>query len=145
MTKNNFVTLFDKIMRKPFSTEELYRRAQTHNWDEGFKFLRNILEHQNCDRGTALMMYWNSNPEYFTKYESEDELQSWEKSNYRFIKMIEEKYPTIEQEFIIYDPYEDEKVGLHKGKFEVKKILPEIMYQKTKGSRYFKEVEKGIW
>lgn len=132
-------------MRKPFSTEELYRRAQTHNWSEGFRFLRNILEHQNCDRGTALMMYWNSNPEYFTQYESEDELQSWEKANYRFIKMIEERYPSIELEFIAYDPYEDEKVGLHKGKFEPKKKLPEIMYQKTKGSRNFKEVEKGIW
>ncbi len=132
-------------MRKPFSTEDLYRRAQTHNWEEGFRFLRNILEHQNCDKGTALMMYWNSNPEYFTRYESEEDAQSWERANYRFLKLIEEKYPKIDIEVITYDPHEDEKVGLYNKEFEPKQKLPDAMYQKTNGNRYFKEVEKGIW
>ncbi len=132
-------------MRKPINAEDLYRRAQTHDLSEGYLLLRNILKHQNCDRGTALMMYWRARPEYFTRYSKEDEIQRWERINYKFVKLIEEKYTTITNEVVIYDPHEDGKVGLYAGEFEPKYKIPEIMYQKTNGTRHFKEVEKGIW
>lgn len=70
-------------------TEKLYKKARRHNWDNGYEKLYKILEDKNCDKGTALMMYWLSCPQYFIQFANADECESYNRDNYLFVKHIE--------------------------------------------------------
>jgi hypothetical protein len=45
--------------------EELHIFAGNFNWDCGWEELVVVLEHPKCDYGTALMVYWLAQPDYF--------------------------------------------------------------------------------
>ncbi|NJL14093.1 MAG: DUF4274 domain-containing protein [Microscillaceae bacterium] len=120
--------------------EELFKKVNQYNWDEGFDWLYEVLQLDYCDKGTALMIYWLSRPEYFCQYANETEVKPWNEDNYKFVRFVEKIYPTISTEYIIYDPYEDKQIALYEGDFEIKSPLPQIMYQKTKGLLSYKDV-----
>ncbi|MDX1902624.1 MAG: hypothetical protein SFU27_00580, partial [Thermonemataceae bacterium] len=91
-------------------------------------------------RGTALMIYWLSRPEWFCQYQQETEIKPWEEENYKFIRFVEKMYPSISTEYIIYDPKDDKQIGLYTGDFAIKSTLPPIMYQTTRGQVYYKDI-----
>src|SRR6185369_13096232 len=106
----------------------------------GYKQLYKIIKDENCDKGTALFIYWMSRPEWYQKYSSFSEVQSHEKDAFLFLQFIEESYDKIKLEEIIYDPYEAGEVGLYEN--PIKRNLPEIMYKKTNGIIHYKDVVK---
>ncbi|MFK7747861.1 MAG: DUF4274 domain-containing protein [Kordia sp.] len=119
-------------------TENLYKRARKHNWDDGYTKLYKILENKNCDKGIALMMYWFSSPKYFTKFENEEECPSYNRDNYKFVKHVEKIYPTIEKEIIKYDPADDGMLG--RDSEIIKSPIPEIMFVPTNGIIDYKDI-----
>ncbi|MFK7935445.1 MAG: DUF4274 domain-containing protein [Saprospiraceae bacterium] len=121
-------------------TTKLYIKARNHNWDYGYFDLYETLYNTNCDKGIALMMYWFSKPEYFTQYQLKSEVPEFLIENYDFVKEIESYFGEIEKEIIIYDPFEDDLVGLYKD-LRVKLMIPKIMYDKTNGVVHFKELK----
>jgi hypothetical protein len=74
------------------SPEELHIFAGNFNWDCGWHELTVVLEDSRCDYGTALMVYWLGQPDYFyRKIElgeplSSDEIDTWER-----LKWLEER------------------------------------------------------
>lgn len=83
--ENQFLSEFNKIATK----EELHELAQNINWDGGYFELEQIISHPNIDRGTALLLYWYGEPQYFTKYSSAEEVEECNRQNYIFIKKVE--------------------------------------------------------
>lgn len=123
-------------------TEKLFRRASRYNWDDGYSSLKKMINSEYCDKGTALMIYWKSRPEWFRQYSEDSEVPSYQKENYLFIKFVEQQFMNINKEEIIYDPFEDNEVGLYDNDITYKMELPEIMYKKTNGTIHYKEVLK---
>ncbi len=125
--------------------ESLFKKVHQYNWDDGFEWLYEVVQSKYCDKGTALMIYWLSRPEWCSQYASESDVKPWDEDNYKFVRFVEKIYPTISLEHIIYDPYKDEQVGLYAGDFEVKTPLPELMYQKTTGNIHYKSLNLIVY
>lgn len=120
-------------------TEKLFKKARRHNWDDGYKKLYTILNDENCDKGTALMMYWLSCPQFFTQYANLEECPSYNRDNYLFVKHIEKIFKDIKKEIIIYSPTKDKRISSEEE--IIKDPIPKIMYEDTKGEIPFEEIE----
>lgn len=74
------------------SAEELHIFAGNFNWDCGWHELAVVLQNPRCDYGTALMVYWLGQPDYFyrkiemAKPLSPDEQETWQR-----LKWLEER------------------------------------------------------
>jgi hypothetical protein len=131
--------------KKLTDAEKLLRRANNHNWDEGYWVVEEIIENEHCDKGTALFIYWRSRPEWFRQYIEYSDVPDYEQEGYLFTKFVEQRFAQITKDEIIYDPFEAEEVGLYKNNITYKSELPEIMYKKTSGTIHYKKVlEKYI-
>jgi Domain of unknown function (DUF4274) len=51
----------------------LHRWAENHNWDDGHEYMKAVIEHPECDFGTALLVYWRNKPLWFTQYVGDEE------------------------------------------------------------------------
>jgi hypothetical protein len=88
--------------------EKLFLQVHLHNWDDGTDALARILGHRDCDRGTALLVYWRAQPEYYAAFASEADVPDVNREGYRFVRAVEARllagrYPEI----IAYDPADD--------------------------------------
>jgi hypothetical protein len=119
-------------------TEKLFKKARKHNWDNGYKKLYAILEDENCDKGTALMMYWLSCPQFFTQYANAAECPGYNRDNYLFVKHIEKIFPSIQKEIISYSPKADGRIGREEE--IIKDPIPALMYEDTKGTIPFQDI-----
>src|SRR5271155_3928056 len=50
--------------------DEWHRWAVDWNWDHGTELFWWIIAQPNCDRGTALSIYYTAQPDYFSRYAS---------------------------------------------------------------------------
>ena len=50
--------------------DEWHRWAISWNWDHGTELAEWIVDQPNCDRGTALSLYYMIQPDYYTRYAS---------------------------------------------------------------------------
>lgn len=68
--------------------------ALNWNWDDGFQPLQWIIRQNNCDKGTALFIYWHADPVVYCQYSDRSEVVLGGKNVelYDFIKEIEVKY-----------------------------------------------------
>jgi hypothetical protein len=68
---------FERVLAR-MSAEELHEFAEKMNWDGGgADRLMRVLAHPRCDRGTALMISWRTNPVYHaSKYGDRDGVKS---------------------------------------------------------------------
>lgn len=55
-------------MARATTPEELHQRALAFNWDDGAAAASRIALDPNCDRATALLMYWRGSPHYYRRY-----------------------------------------------------------------------------
>ncbi|MBC7876655.1 MAG: DUF4274 domain-containing protein [Anaerolineales bacterium] len=98
------------------TSEKLNEFAAHYNWDDGFEVPVWIINNPQCDRGTALMMYWRAEPQYFCKYATCDDIPNsgWQISHYDFIREVEEKYINGFYKFqeILFNPRYDMSSGM---------------------------------
>ncbi|HEX4183054.1 MAG TPA: DUF4274 domain-containing protein [Caulobacteraceae bacterium] len=56
--------------------DEWHRWATSWNWDHGTELFEWIVAQPNCDKGTALSIYYGAQPEFYTRYASIEEAQA---------------------------------------------------------------------
>ena len=62
---------FDKLK----SSKELHYLASIFNWDDELDVLEWIINSPLCDKGTALLIFWRSQPDYYTRFDNEEEAE----------------------------------------------------------------------
>lgn len=72
--------------------EDWHQVAWSWNWDAGTEPLQWIIRQPNCDRGTALLIYWHAGPRWMAQYASRDEAPSYQHEGYDLIMEIEAAY-----------------------------------------------------
>lgn len=78
---------------KKLTAPELHQFVQHWNYDDGIEPFDWIIKQKNCDKGTALCLYWSLQPDYFCKFKNEDEIEAGiNYKTYLLIKEIEERY-----------------------------------------------------
>jgi hypothetical protein len=55
--------------------DEWHRVAQSWNWDRGHMPLRWIIQQADCDRATALLVFWRTDASYYLRYGHRDEIR----------------------------------------------------------------------
>ena len=115
-------------------SKTLFKKAYYHNWDGGTAALHKILEDSNCDKATALMIFWHGQPGYYYDPANIDKLTSYEQEMYDFLKsvandILSNKYPSV----ISYE-VESSFIPAALG------TIPEELLQPTKGEVHYKEV-----
>jgi len=98
-------TIFDGI-EKP---EELHVIAWFHNWDDGAEVLNWIVNSPVCDSGTAKLIFWRSQPDYYTTFSSEEDAGS-NADVYCLLRTIIQNFEDgfYKKHEIAYDPNTDE-------------------------------------
>jgi hypothetical protein len=56
----------------------LDQKARRHNWDAGVGALLAIVRDPDCDRGTALRVYWMGRPEFYLQFSAREEASATE-------------------------------------------------------------------
>ena len=54
--------------------DEWHRVALSWNWDSGYMVLRWIIQQPDCDRATALLIFWRGDVAYYLPYGHRDEV-----------------------------------------------------------------------
>lgn len=96
------------------STKRLHAFVDKFNWDNGVEYMKAAANHPLCERGTAMMIYWRSDPSYYLKYNSvEDDMPDYERDTMKIQLLIETR---IKEEFynsktISFDPTNDNGIN----------------------------------
>jgi len=75
--------------RKQTKSEKLFLKAYHFNWDDGVRGLVRMVKSKDCDRGTALMLYWHATPRFYKDFNCEEEVPEEHREHYRFLKQVE--------------------------------------------------------
>lgn len=97
-------TLFDTIT----DSAELHYLAHIYNWDDGAEVLTWIIDSNHCDQGTAALVFWRSQPDYYTAFSNETEAE-WAADVYTLLRRIVYNWESgfYKQKQIAYDPESD--------------------------------------
>jgi hypothetical protein len=129
-----------KIFEKLNSTDQYYL-AENYNWDDGVEILQWIIESKKCDKGTASLIFWMSEPDYYFE-KSESEISNYEKDTFLLLKRIVEKFNNKEfkKSNLKYDPtYREKRIDWNKKNTEWN--ISEELKKSTKG---FSIISLGI-
>ena len=69
-------------------TQALFKKAYHHNWDNGTRGLQAMLADPNCDRATALMIFWMGSPAYYYNHPDPQAMQPYEVQQFDFLKAV---------------------------------------------------------
>ncbi len=119
---------------------QLHNLVRTYRGPNAERFFLEIVTLPQCDRGTALMAYWTSNPHQYARHASREELSAWELDGWVLVTAIEDRvrkagFPT--NDFRFY-PRTDRQtrsvrgydwVGSRSQEAVVREIPPELMEQ----------------
>jgi hypothetical protein len=75
-----------KIFKKLSSAEQYYL-ASIYNWDDGITVLNWIIDSPKCDKGTATMIFWMAEPDYYFDY-SEATIGEYDKDVFDLLQKI---------------------------------------------------------
>ena len=121
-----------KLFEKLNSTDQYYL-AENYNWDDGVEILKWIIDSEKCDKGTASLIFWTSEPDYYFE-KSESEIPDYEKDTFLLLKKIVEKFNKKEfkKSNLKYNPINREnRIDWTKQNSEWK--IPEELKKPTKG------------
>ena len=72
---------------KSLSAGEQYLLASEYNWDDGVIVLDWIIDSPKCDMGTAIMIFWMAEPDYYFDY-TIDSVDEWAKDVWELLQKI---------------------------------------------------------
>ena len=121
-----------KDFEKLNSTDQYYL-AENYNWDDGVEVLKWIIESEKCDKGTASLIFWTSEPDFYFE-KSVNEISDYEKDTFLLLKRIVEKFNKKEfrKSNLKYNPAEREK-RIDWSKQNSEWNIPEELKKQTKG------------
>lgn len=116
---------------KKLTTEEWHQFVLNYNFDAGLEPFEWLIKQKVCDKGTALCLYWQLNPDYFcdAKKIPTAENKSMFEQDYSILKEIENKYIEgfYDSELFAFDPKD-----FITSKTDIS-CIPKIMHEKTSG------------
>ena len=128
-------SLFDTITSPP----ELHYLAHIYNWDDGAEVLSWIINSPYCDRGTAALVFWRSQPEYYTQITDESETD-WATEVYLLLRRIIQNWESgfYARATISYDPRDDAGAprDINERNPEEKWPIPAYLKEPTKGQPF---------
>lgn len=71
------------------SSIELHHFACNFNWDCGTDELATVIDHPECDAGTAMMIFWLGQPTYYYRGHRSGKLAEHEQPTFEFLRHIE--------------------------------------------------------
>jgi hypothetical protein len=115
------------------SALELHCFADHWNWGGGVEAMRQVAEHPNCDAATALLLFWRSDPEYYLRFSSRDEVPDYNRDGFDLTQLIEERflrggYSSSGQ--IGFNPRKDVRIS---EPVLGQRVIPEVMMQAVVG------------
>lgn len=115
-------------------TKTLFKKAFYYNWDNGLTGLEKIVRDSNCDKATAIMIFWRGHPNYYYNHPNVEKMEDYEKAAFDFLKLLEkdlvsERYPKI----ISFSP-EKEFIPATLGN------IPKELIQYVEGTIHYQEV-----
>jgi Domain of unknown function (DUF4274) len=117
---------------------ELHVFAMNVNWDVGTKDLEWVLNHEECDLGTALMIYAHGSPGYYyRKQEKGEQFHDYETDAWKFLKSIEQRVSdgAFKQGTVAFDPRNpngDDHYRVNSAN-PGNRLVPETMKRSTHG------------
>ena len=72
---------------KDLSSAEQYYLASIYNWDDGITVLNWIIDSPKCDKGTATMIFWMAEPDYYFDF-IEDTVDDWALDVWKLLQKI---------------------------------------------------------
>ena len=133
---------FEKI-EKP---AQLHYLADIYNWDDEIDVLDWIISSPVCDKGTALLIFWRAEPDYYTKFENEDEAGT-DKEIYLLLRKIITNWQSgfYKKERFRFDPIAEEYDVDYRYPNE-KWQIPDEMKKPTKGGRVYgiDDIQTGL-
>jgi hypothetical protein len=144
MSENPYNLALIKYLEKS-SPEEWHQIAWNWNWDNGIEPLLWIIRQPQCNKGTALLIYWYSGPKWLYQYNNRDEVKPYNLISYDLVKEIEEKYTSgfYQNDNINFDPANDfdgHDWTKEYEEIEVKQNIPDMMFKPTLGQKVSKKV-----
>lgn len=91
--------------------EVWHKIAMGWNWDGGLAPLAWIVRQPECDRGTALLIYWRGGPGWYKQYGGREEVPPFVSAeNHDLLKDIERRYLSgfYTRHEIAFDPHDDQ-------------------------------------
>ncbi len=110
---------------------ELHLIAGNYNWDDGAEVLTWIIDSPLCDKATAAMTFWHSQPSYYTQFDNEEEA-SWAGDVYTLLRKIIENFELnfYKTTLISYNPQTDPKAeGVEETEPKAKWSIPDYLKQ----------------
>lgn len=97
---------FEKF--KTLNSTEQYFLAEIYNWDDGIQVLEWIINSEKCDKGTALMIFWKSSPDYYFENEK-NEIPVYEMETFNLLNKIVNKFQnkSFNNSKLKYNPKDD--------------------------------------
>lgn len=115
---------------------ELYIIAFHHNWDLGTDLLSLIINSDECDKGTAMMIFWSGSPYFHTQFNDEQEAE-WAGDVFNLLQEIMHNWENgfYQQQIVSYDPrkHQSEQSSINYDHSEEKWQIPEYLKQPIVG------------
>lgn len=116
-----------KTIFESLNSEEQYYLADMYNWDEGVEIQNWVINSDKCDLGTAIMIFWRAEPDYYFDYNS-DTIKSYQRDVWELLQSILKKVRNnefVESQFEFIPIKEGYNVnwGSAKGIWELPEIL----------------------
>ena len=119
---------FDKLK----SSKELHYLASIFNWDDDKDVLEWIINSPLCDKGTVLLIFWRSQPDFYTRFGHEDEAR-YERETFRLVRNIVKNFQDgfYTKSRIGFNPKSEADVNYVDPK--AKWVIPDEMKKEVKG------------
>jgi len=125
---------------KSLSSAEQYFLASEYNWDDGTIVLDWIVDSQKCDQGTATMIFWMAEPDYYFDY-TEETIDDWGKDVWLLLQKIILKFK--DKEFASSKFAFNPRGNGYKTDWDSAKGIWELPKELIKGNRGLKPIAIG--
>ena len=125
---------FDRTLAQ-MSSVELHHFACNFNWDCGVKELHRVIEHPECDAGTALTIYWLGQPLEYYEMEAPTEAFPGADEIVGLFRKIEDMIggERFKESQISCDPSNILGQSMLRGSTQERELIPDQMFQKRIG------------
>lgn len=99
---------FSEYLKKINSSECLHILASEINWDGDLEAIYYVINHPNCDRGTALLVYWYNQPGYWG-VKSESDIYDYEIDSFNLHNELQKRLlgDYYNKSNICFDPFNE--------------------------------------
>lgn len=124
---------FDRIE----TPAQLHYLANIYNWDDGTEVLDWIVSSPKCDKGTALLIFWRAEPDYYTKFDNEVEADT-DQEIYLLLRKVIAKWQSgfYKKKRFQFDPIAEGYDVDYRCPNE-KWVIPDKMKKTTRGSSVY--------